>query len=143
MQVTLSQLRHLVRESVKRTLTEMHPSFRSRIPHEVEATMEVDRWVMPDGSFAPEELAAEDSEHVVLEVDLYASYTPGEAGYGQYGPPEKAYPGHEADVDDVEAKYNGQPFQLTPQEMEHAVEKLHEKIAADAEIGDEDMDFRD
>jgi flagellar biosynthesis/type III secretory pathway protein FliH len=67
-----------------------------------------------------------------LEIEVSGGAVPFVRGR-TYGPPERCYPDEGGYVEDVEATFKGQPFELTEKEEEKAQEALQEAAADAAE----------
>jgi len=74
----------------------------------------------------------QDGEMVELEVVVRGKVSGGSPGCYS-GPPERCYEAEAADVENLTATLNGQPFELTESEEETAIEALQEKAAEEAE----------
>ena len=73
-----------------------------------------------------------DGEMRALEIVVQGDVRPGSPGR-TYGPPEDCYEAESAEVDDIKATLNGQPFELTDSELDTADEAILEKFGDDAE----------
>lgn len=76
---------------------------------------------------------------VEIEVELTGSLSPYDPGCTS-GPPENCYPPEGGEVEDIEAKVQGKPFELTAAEMTKAEEALFEANQDADDGGDEDYD---